>query len=78
MNREIMEKNGIWSEFQMSKANVIKHALQNEKDTYLEQKGFYKFSYLTNSGTKLIKDFTDHYQYCNIVCINKNSSFVPF
>ena len=45
---------------------------------YLEQKGFYKFSYLTNYGTKLITDFTDHYQYCNIVCINKNSNFVPF
>jgi len=45
---------------------------------YLKQKGFYKFSYLTNYGTKLITDFTDHYQYCNIVCINKNSSFVPF
>lgn len=45
---------------------------------YLEQKGFYKFSYLTNSGTTIITDFTDHYQYCNIVCINKNSDFVPF
>jgi len=45
---------------------------------YLEQKGFYKFSYLTNDGTELITDFTDHYQYCNIVCINKNSMFVPF
>jgi len=45
---------------------------------YLKQKGFYKFSYLTNYGTELITDFTDHYQYCNIVCINKNSSFVPF
>lgn len=45
---------------------------------YLEQKGFYKFSYLTNYGTQPITDFTDHYQYCNIVCINKNSSFVPF
>jgi|TARA_B110000208_G_scaffold67612_1_gene87465 FkbM family methyltransferase len=45
---------------------------------YLEQKGFYKFSYLTNYGTELIKDFTDHYHYCNIVCINKNSDFVPF
>jgi FkbM family methyltransferase len=45
---------------------------------YLEQKGFYKFSYLTNYGTNLITDFTDHYQYCNIVCINKNSSFVPY
>ena len=45
---------------------------------YLEQKGFYKFSYLTNIGTKLITDFSDHYQYCNIVCINKNSNFIPF
>ena len=45
---------------------------------YLEQKGFYKFSYLTNNGVELITDFTDHYQYCNIVCINKNSDFIPF
>jgi len=46
--------------------------------TYLEQKGFYKFSYLTSSGTKLLEDFKDHYQYCNIVCINKNIDFIPF
>ena len=45
---------------------------------YLEEKGFYKFSYLTNYGTEIITDFTDHYQYCNIVCINKNSNFIPF
>ena len=45
---------------------------------YLEEKGFYKFSYLTNSGTELITDFADHYQYCNIVCVNKTSDFVPF
>ena len=45
---------------------------------YLENKGFYKFSYLTNSGTELITDFNDHYKYCNIVCINKNSDFIPF
>jgi FkbM family methyltransferase len=45
---------------------------------YLEQKGFYKFSYLTNNGPALITDFNDHYQYCNIVCVNKNSDFVPF
>jgi FkbM family methyltransferase len=45
---------------------------------YLEEKGFYKFSYLTSYGTEIIRDFTDHYQYCNIVCINKNSNFVPF
>jgi len=45
---------------------------------YLEQKGFYKFSYLTQDGPQIITDFNDHYQYCNIVCINKNSDFVPF
>ena len=45
---------------------------------YLQQKGFYKFAYLTNYGTELITDFSDHYQYCNIVCINKKSDFVPF
>lgn len=45
---------------------------------YLEQKGFYKFAYLTNDGPQIIKDFSDHYQYCNIVCINKHSDFVPF
>lgn len=45
---------------------------------YLEDKGFYKFSYLINNGVHLITDFNDHYQYCNIVCINKNSDIVPF
>jgi len=45
---------------------------------YLQEKGFYKFSYLTSNGTKIITDFTDHYQYCNIVCINKNSPFLPY
>jgi FkbM family methyltransferase len=45
---------------------------------FLENKGFHKFSYLTNDGPVIIKDFTDHYQYCNIVCINKNSNYVPF
>jgi FkbM family methyltransferase len=45
---------------------------------YLKNKGFYKFSYLTNNNPVLITDFADHYQYCNIVCINKNIEFVPF
>lgn len=38
---------------------------------YLEEKGFTKFYYLTSYGMEPIIDFTDHYQYCNIVCINK-------
>jgi len=46
---------------------------------YLESAGFHKFSYITPSGgTELITDTTDHYQYCNIVCINKNSGYQPF
>lgn len=45
---------------------------------YLESKGFYKFSYLTNNGHVPIIDFNDHYQYCNIVCINKNNDLVLF
>jgi hypothetical protein len=45
---------------------------------YLEKHGFHKFSYLTPDGTSLITDFADHYTYCNIVCINKNSEFIPF
>jgi hypothetical protein len=49
-----------------------------EVKEYLEQHGFYKFSYLTYDGPKIITDFYDHYQYCNIVCINKNCDYVPF
>ena len=45
---------------------------------YLELKGFYKLSYLTDKGTELITNFDDHYQYCNIVCINKKSNIIPF
>jgi hypothetical protein len=33
MNRQIMESKGIWSEFQMAKATIIKYALQNVSDT---------------------------------------------
>uniref|UniRef100_A0A6C0HRJ9 Methyltransferase FkbM domain-containing protein n=1 Tax=viral metagenome TaxID=1070528 RepID=A0A6C0HRJ9_9ZZZZ len=44
---------------------------------YLEQNNFTNFSYLTNNGSVPITDFNDHYQYCNIVCVNKNSRFVP-
>ena len=33
MNRKIMEQKGIWSQFQMAKANIIEYALQNVSDT---------------------------------------------
>lgn len=45
---------------------------------YLEKYGFYKFAYLTLNTPMLITDFTDHYKYCNIVCVNKNSDIVPY
>jgi len=46
--------------------------------TYLEAKGFHKFSYLTSKGTVPITNFDDHCQYCNIVCVHKNSNIVPY
>lgn len=39
---------------------------------FLEEKGFIQFSYLTNNGPVRITDFKDHYQYCNIICINQH------
>ena len=33
MNRQMMEQKGLWSTFQMSKANIIKKALDQSKDT---------------------------------------------
>ena len=47
----------------------------NDVVEYLKMHGFHKFSYLTSTGTQLITDFQDHYQYCNIVCVNKNSVY---
>jgi FkbM family methyltransferase len=39
---------------------------------YLKEKNFDGFSYLIQSGLYAISDFRDHYNYCNIVCFNKN------
>ena len=39
---------------------------------YLKEKGFYDFSYISPRGLIKINDFNDHYNYCNIVCYNKN------
>jgi len=39
---------------------------------HLKSFGFHNFSYLISSGIQLINDYTDHYRYCNIVCLNKN------
>ncbi len=40
---------------------------------YLTEKGFHMFSYLSPQGFSPILDFTDHYNYCNIICFNKNN-----
>jgi len=48
----------------------------NDVIKYLENYGFRGFSYLTQNGRVLINDFTDHYNYCNIVCINKNFNII--
>ena len=44
----------------------------NDIVDYLKKYDFQDFSYLTKYGKVLIEDFNDHYQYCNIVCTNKN------
>lgn len=45
---------------------------------YLCERGFHKFSYLTSYGTEPIVNFDNHCQYCNIVCVNKKSSYIPY
>jgi len=45
---------------------------------YLRKRGFRKFSYLIPRGTVPITDFRDHYQYCNIVCVNTRSDIDPY
>jgi hypothetical protein len=46
--------------------------------TYLKLNGFHKFAYLTSNGTELLTNYNHNYQYCNIVCINKNSDIIPY
>jgi FkbM family methyltransferase len=44
----------------------------------LNNAGFHKFHYIVPKGFVPITDFSDHYQYCNIVCVNKKSKYDPF
>lgn len=46
--------------------------------SYLEAKGFGKFSYLSSTGMIPITDTIDHYRYCNIVCINTGLNMNDF
>ena len=45
---------------------------------FLESQNFHKFYYLTGSGVQPLTDYTDHYQYCNLVCLNRSNPFDPF
>ena len=45
---------------------------------YLETFGFHQFSYLYQDGLQQITDFTDHYEYCNIVCVRKECGLSLF
>jgi len=63
------EYGGTFSDINIKLIDVINH---------LEKNGFHKFAYLTQNGAVLLTDYTDHYQYCNIVCINKNSDYIPY
>jgi FkbM family methyltransferase len=47
------------------------HVKLEEVINYLKDKNFDGFSYLIHSGLYPISDYTDHYNYCNIVCFNK-------
>jgi len=39
---------------------------------FLKKFNFDEFSYISNNGLVPITDYTDHWHYCNIVCVNKN------
>jgi FkbM family methyltransferase len=41
---------------------------------YLKQYGFENFSYLRPNTLEPITDYTDHYQYSNIVCFNNENT----
>lgn len=63
------EYGGTFLDNQIKLQDVIHH---------LQQHGFHRFSYLTNTGVVPITNYDDHYQYCNIVCVNKESDIMPF
>lgn len=65
-------------QFEYGGTNIDNNVKLLDMINFLKSHGFYKFAYLTNYGTELLTDFNDHYQYCNIVCINKNSDIIPY
>jgi FkbM family methyltransferase len=64
-------KNVQWIQFEYGGTYLDSCVKLMEVVAYLRNAGFDDFSYLTPNGTAPIQDFTDHYQYCNIVCVNR-------
>jgi FkbM family methyltransferase len=65
-------------QFEYGQAFIDNNVKLSDVINYLDQHGFYKFAYIAYYGLKPIDDFRDHYLYCNIVCVNKNSDYVPY
>lgn len=65
-------------QFEYGGTNIDNNVKLIDMINFLKLHGFYKFAYLTKYGTELLTDFNDHYEYCNIVCINKNSDINPY
>jgi hypothetical protein len=74
MNRQIMENKGLWSDFQMSKANIIKYALADSADTLLLDSDIIITDVIDDidnskdigvSPHYMRKDITDKYGYFN-------------
>ena len=85
-NRNIMVQENIWDEFQMQKANVIKYALENEKDTmFLDSDILFlnpiniidKTKELGLSPHYVKKSNTDEVGYYNGGCLWTNNKNVP-
>jgi FkbM family methyltransferase len=62
-------------QFEYGGTNIDNKIKLRDITDYLTEKGFCNFSYLVNKGHVPITDFNDHFQYCNIICLNKNSKF---
>tara|TARA_A100001035_G_scaffold272352_1_gene261568 strand:+ start:2317 stop:3876 length:1560 start_codon:yes stop_codon:yes gene_type:complete len=85
-NRNIMVNEGIWDEFQMQKANVIKYALENETDTMFLDSDiifFYPINVIDKSKELGVsphyikKSNTDKVGYYNGGCLWTKNKNVP-
>ena len=86
MDRQIMEKKGIWADFQMSKANIIKYALNHSKDTLLLDSDIIITDEINDINTSkdigvsphyMLKHITDTYGYYNGGMLWTNNKNVP-